>query len=93
MELFSYYNLSESLSSDNILDELESLSSDLKIDYSYNESREIFRIVDLDLTDDDISKLQKLFEDNDVLPDFDYRSEDEGDYDDLYGFGEDDYDF
>jgi hypothetical protein len=93
MDLFTYYNLSESANVDNILEKLENLSSELKIDYSYHESKEVFRIIDIDLTEKEVSTLQKFFEDNDVLPDFD--CEDMSDYDDLYGFeGDDDgYDF
>ena len=91
MELFSYYNLSESVNAEIVLEKLEELSTELKIDYSYNSNNEIFRIVDLDLSIDEVEDLKKLFESNDVLPDFD--CEDRDDYDDLYGFDEDDYDF
>jgi hypothetical protein len=54
---------------------------------------EVFKIEDLDLMDNEIKDLHKLFEANDVLPDLDCdRNED--DSDDLMGFdGDCDYDF
>ncbi|CAG7580455.1 MAG: hypothetical protein SLAVMIC_00424 [uncultured marine phage] len=91
MELFSYYNLSESVNAELVLDKLENLSSELKIDYSYNSTKEVFKIVDLDLTIDELQQLKKIFDDNEVLPDFD--AGDMEDYNDLYGFDDEDYDF
>lgn len=91
MELFKYYNLTESSNPDIILIKLEELYDELKIDYQYYLNEEVFKIEDLDLTESELKELQKLFEDNDVLPDLDCGRNDEDDID-LMGFNED-YDF
>lgn len=91
MELFKYYNLTESSNPDIILIKLEELYDELKIDYQYYLNEEVFKIEDLDLTESELKDIQKLFEDNDVLPDLDCGRNDEDDID-LMGFNED-YDF
>lgn len=91
MELFKYYNLTESSNPDIILIKLEELYDELKIDYQYYLNEEVFKIEDLDLTESELKEIQKLFEDNDVLPDLDCGRNDEDDID-LMGFNED-YDF
>lgn len=91
MELFRYYNLTESSNPDIVFKKLEELFDELKIDYKYYLNEEVFKIEDLDLTESELKDIQKLFEDNDVLPDLDCGRNDEDDID-LMGFNED-YDF
>lgn len=92
MELFSYYNLSESANAGEVIKELERLGSELKIDYSLK-TNEVFGIVDIDLTEYEVFRLHKLFEENDVLPDYDYEGDDFYDDLDMGDYGDEGYDF
>jgi hypothetical protein len=81
MELFEYYNLTESANADLVLAKLELLSQDYKIEYQYFPQREVIKVEDLDLSDTELEKLIETFENNDIIPDYDF-SENSG-YDDL----------
>lgn len=85
-ELFTYYNLSECLENDKIIDRLDDLSAELKIDYSYDESNEVIKLVDLDLTEKEIENLIRYFDKNNVIVDLDYRDmyDSDGDLDDYF---------
>ncbi len=72
-ELFTHYNLSECLEQEEILSRLDGLTTEGKIEYYYEIINERFKLVDLDLTDNEVSNLINLFYDNDVLPDLDYE--------------------
>jgi len=91
-ELFKYYSLSECSDPDLILKKLDKLKKDDKIIYSFDTYEETVIIKDLELTDSDITKLVKLFEKNDVLPNYDYTDDHFKD-DDYSDFEDDDYDF
>ena len=86
-ELFKCYNLSECLNQDEVLEELDSMMDDGKIEYYYEISNEQFKIVDTDLTDKELSNLLDLFYNNDVIPDMDYIEPDE--FKDDIGYYED----
>jgi|AntRauTorcE11897_2_1112592.scaffolds.fasta_scaffold46563_2 hypothetical protein len=96
MELFKYYNLTESTNPNLVVKRLEELYDNLKIDYDYYLNEDIVKITDIDLTEDDIKKLQRLFDKYHVLPDLDCGinevDTDDDDLDDLMGLNED-YDF
>ena len=81
MELFTYYNLTESINADLILAKLEVYHRDYKIEYKYFEHDGVFKIIDVDLSDKEVSSLIDIFDNNDIIPDLDY--DDSGDYDDL----------
>jgi len=92
MELFSYYNLSESVNTELVIDHLNKLSEELKIKYSYHFSDDVIRVIDLDLSEFEVEELQNFFEENDVLPDFDCEDRDDESGGLDYG-DESDYDF
>lgn len=71
MELFKNYSLLESTNPDYIIEHLTDLEDNLKIEFYYNENEQTFSLIDLDLTENDISNLLDLFDQNDVLPDMD----------------------
>jgi hypothetical protein len=89
-ELCSNYNLDECIDQKLITTKLKQLEKDGKIDFKV--SGDILKIEDIDLEDNDIDTLIKLFEDNDVFEEPDYEDEfgdnldDDGfaDYDDEY---------
>lgn len=81
MELFTYYNLTETVNADLILSKLEIYKRDYKIDYVYFENEEVFKIIDIELSDKEISTLLDIFDNNDIVPDFDFMEN--IDYDDL----------
>lgn len=71
MELFKNYSLLESTDPDYVLNHLEDLEENLKIELYNNPSEQTFSIVDLDLTDSEINEILDIFESYDVLPDLD----------------------
>lgn len=89
-ELCSNYNLDECIDRKLINTKLKQLEKEGKIDFKI--SGDILKIEDIDLEDNDIDTLIKLFEDNDVFEEPDYEDEfgdnldDDGfaDYDDEY---------
>ena len=85
-ELFTYYNLSECLEQEDILVKLDKLVESGKIEYYYEISNERFKLIDLELTDKEISKLANTFYDNDVIPDLGHEEPEE--YNDDMGFYE-----
>jgi hypothetical protein len=96
MEIFKYYNLTESTNPKLVVKRLEEFYDELKIDYNYYITDDIVKIIDLDLTEDDIKKLHRLFDKYHVLPDLDCGindfDDDDDDDDDIMGLNED-YDF
>ncbi len=85
MELFNYYSVDECKDRKKVFGVLDQLKEDGKIDYEMDGS-DLFRIEDLDLEEDDIEDLNKLFDSEDVFPYID--NFEDGDDDDGY----DDYD-
>jgi hypothetical protein len=88
-ELCSNYNLDECIDQKLITTKLKQFEKDGKINFTI--SGEILKIEDIDLEDNDIDTLIKLFEDNDIFEEPDYEdefgeSDDDGfaDYDDEY---------
>lgn len=87
-ELGNIWNLDECIDRKLITTKLKQLEKDGKIEFKISE--EILKIEDIDLEDNDIDYLIKLFEDNDIFEEPDYEDEfgdsDDGfaDYDDEY---------
>lgn len=77
MKLFNYYSMDECSDRKKIVAKLKSLEDEGKIEYSLDTVSDIFRIKDLDLEDDDIEDLVRIFDQNDVFPYLDYEDEDE----------------
>lgn len=86
-ELFKYYSLDEVINRDLIIDRLESLKKECKIELNFE--GDIFKIKDIDLEESEINELIELFEENDVFPYYDREDDDDDDiwdnyYDDDY---------
>lgn len=86
-ELFTYYNMSECLEQEDVLNKLDKLTEEGKIEFYYEIVNERFKLVDLELSDKEITKLINLFYDKDVVPDLDYEEPDE--FNDDMGYFED----
>ena len=91
-ELFTYYNLSECSDTRNVIDELEDFSTDLKIDYSYDSLNEVVKVIDLDLSEDEVNYLIEFFDNHKAIVDFDYQDI-YGDDDDLEDYFNQEYDY
>ncbi len=90
MEMKTYYNLSECIDRNKLTNYLDKLVSESKIAYNY-EDIDTIKLVDLELEDNEITKLIETLNSYDVIVDID-REEADGYYDsDLFN-DEDDYD-
>jgi hypothetical protein len=86
MELFSFYSLDECLNKKKVVKKLTSLSDEGKIEWSID--RDILKIKDLDLSEEEIVEVANLFDQNDIFPHHDI--EDEDDYWGYDDFGDED---
>ena len=82
-QLFTYYNISECLNIDKVFKKLNDYSNDGKIEYTKLDT-DTFKIVELDITDDDTEYLVDFFEKMDLIPDMDKCDIDEDS--DIEGF-------
>lgn len=91
MELFNYYSLDECVDIKKVKKTLTKLQKEGKIEYSIDS--DILKIKDLDLDENELEDLVKLFDDYDIFANPDYAGEgiDEYDQDDNYD-GYDDFD-
>ncbi len=80
-ELGKYYDLDECTNSKQVIVKLKQLEKEGKIEYSV--SSDILKIEDIDLEDNDITYLIKLFEDNDIFENTEYDEDEDLDYDDY----------
>lgn len=87
MELFNFYSLDECLEQKLVKKKLNQLEEDGKIEFSID--GDILKIQDLDLDEEELSDLIKMFDNNDIFPYPDYQ---EGFEDDDDDFGYDDFD-
>jgi hypothetical protein len=91
MKLTKYYSFDECRDDEKILEKLDALTEDRKIEYEFVES-DIIKIKDLSLTDKENKELIKFLKENDVLEDHDYDEyDDDMDDDSLYDNIDDDY--
>lgn len=92
MKSVKYYSLDECQNDEKVMNKLNSLMDDRKIDYEFVET-DIIKIKDLSLTSKETKELNQFLHDNDVLEDhdFDEYSDEEDDDDDLYSTDDDDY--
>ena len=86
MELFNFYSLDECLEQKLVKKKLNQLEEDGKIEFSID--GDILKIQDLDLDEEELSDLIKMFDNNDIFPYPDYEEGFEADDD----FGYDDFD-
>lgn len=88
-ELFTHYSMSECFEQEEVLKELDKLTDAGKIEFIYEMNNERFKLIDLELSDVEISKLINLFYDNDIVPDLDFEETDGiDDIDDMGYFEE-----
>ena len=84
-KLFNYYSLDECPNTEKLFEKLDHLMDDGKINYKVKE-KDVFSIEDLELTDDEINKLCRDFDDMEVYayPDYEDYSMESDDSDDYY---------
>lgn len=92
-QLFTHYSFDECTNEEKLFDKLDTLLQDGKIEYN-TESQYVFKIKDIDLTDNEIEDLCELFDKLEVYPYL--ESDDTDDFDDFDDFDsfddeEDDY--
>lgn len=91
MKSTKYYSFDECRDEEKILNKLDTLTEDRKIEYEFVES-DIIKIKDLSLTDKENKELTKFLKENDVLEDHDYDEyDDDMDDDGFYDNMDDDY--
>ena len=85
MELFNFYSLDEFLEQKLDKKKLNQLEEDGKNEFSLD--GDILKIQDLDLDEEELSDLIKMFDNNDIFPYPDYQEgfedDDDFDYDDF----------
>lgn len=77
-ELGKCYDLDECGERKQVVVKLKQFEKEGKIEYSI--SGDVLKIEDIDLEDNDITYLIKLFEDNDIFENTEYDEDDEEDY-------------
>ena len=90
MKLTKFYSFDECTNNSKIIDKLESLSDDRKIEFEFVES-DIIKIKDVSLTVKEIKELNQFLHDNDVLEDQDYDDYNEEEDDEEDFLTEEDY--
>ena len=90
MKLFKYYSLDECSEQDKILEKLDKLSDDRKIDYEFVEA-DLIKVKDLSLTAKEVKELSQFLHENDVIEDLDFGEDDDFDEDFDDYESEDDY--
>lgn len=90
MKLSKFYSLDECANQNKVLEKLDKLSDDRKIDYEFVET-DLIKVKDLSLTSKEVKELSQFLHDNDVLEDLDFEEDDdfEDDYDDYDSDGDD----
>ena len=89
MEIFNYYTLDECINKDAVIEKLDDLLNDGKINYEIE--RDILNIQDIDLDEREIEEINELFEDMDVFPYLEREDEDDQDFDNYYDEEGEDY--
>ena len=77
-ELGRVWDLDECANTKQVVVKLKQFEKEGKIEYSI--SGDVLKIEDIDLEDNDITYLIKLFEDNDIFENTEYDEDDEEDY-------------
>jgi hypothetical protein len=88
MELFNYYSLDECTDRKSVVKMLKNLKKEGKIDF--NLEGDVFKIVDIDLEEDEVTEITEKFDQNDVFPYLEREDEDEDDFG-YYDDDDDDY--
>lgn len=89
-ELSNYYNLSECSDRKQVIDYLDQLKNDSKIEWSMDDI-DLLKISDIDLDDLDIKELLDFFAKNDVIADS-YEDDNGSFYDSGDMYNDEDYD-
>jgi hypothetical protein len=91
MNLFQYYSIDECLDTKLVINKLNELKKEGRIDYKI-EDQDLIKVKDIDLDEDEIQDLINMFDDNDVFPYLEKDDDDTGD-DYLYDDMDDNYDY
>lgn len=75
--LFNYYSIDECVNTDKLYNELDKYADDGILEYKL-EDRDIIKIEDLDLTEDEIEDIEKLLDSLDVFPYLGYDDGEDG---------------
>jgi len=84
-KLFSYYSIDECTDTDKLYEELDKYSDGGLLEYKL-EDRDIIKIEDLDLTEDEIEDIEKILDGLDVFPYLGYEDSEDGDGFSDYGY-------
>jgi len=90
MKSTKFYSLDECLDKDKVIERLDKLADDRKIDYDYIDA-DLIKIKDLSLSIKETKDLSKFLSDNDVLEDFDFEDDDDADDDFIEYDSDEDY--
>jgi hypothetical protein len=83
-KLFNYYSIDECSNVDKLHQELNKFVEEGVLDYKL-EDRDIVKITDIDLTEDQVEDIEKILDGLDVFPYLDYNNGQEDSDDDYYG--------
>lgn len=81
-KLFNFYSFDECSDEDKLFQRLDSLKNDSKINYTQDENY-LIKIVDIELSDDEIDKLSQFLDSLNVLPYLGHEDDTDGDFDDY----------
>jgi hypothetical protein len=90
-KLFTHYSFDECGNEGQLFERLDEFSNDGKIQYSV-ENQYVFKIKDLELSDDEIQDLCNFLDSMDVYP-YIIEEEEDDDFDDFDDFNESDDDY
>lgn len=86
---YNYYSLDECRTKDLVIERLDKLKSQGKIDYQIDS--DVLEIDDVDLDEEETEELDDFLYENDVMPYLEREDEDEDDFGDLYDDFDDEY--
>ncbi len=91
MALFNYYSLDECTDKKGIVKKLKELKKEGKIEFDLD--GDVFKIVDIDLEEEEVDELIESFDENDVFPYLEREDESDEEDDDMYYDYDDDNDY
>ena len=97
MEEIKYFSLLECLNIEGVFKYLDNFTIEGKLDYKYDDVNCVVKLIDIELTDNDLKNMASFFDKNDIMEDIDYNDLENINYGDIstdfLNGTEDDYDF